>query len=60
MLRRLGVGDLAAFQAYRLDPELGRYQGWSPMSPAEATDFLSAMGRYAQAPVMNSCRKQLT
>lgn len=45
VLRRLGVGDLAAFQAYRLDPELGRYQGWSPMSPAEATDFLSAMGR---------------
>ena len=26
MLRRLGVGDLA-FQAYRLEPEHGRYQG---------------------------------
>lgn len=45
MLRRLGVGDLEAFQAYRLEPELGRYQGWSPMGPAEAAEFLSAMGR---------------
>ena len=37
------MGDLAAFQAYRLDPELGRYQGWSPMTTAEATNFLFEM-----------------
>lgn len=42
-LRRLAVADLAAFQAYRQDPELGRYQGWSPMSDVEATAFLSEM-----------------
>ena len=32
--------DLAAFQAYRSLPELGRYQGWSPMSDTEALEFL--------------------
>lgn len=42
-LRRLAVGDLAAFQAYRRDPELGRYQGWLPTSDSEALDFLAAM-----------------
>jgi len=44
-LRRLAVADLAAFQAYRRDPELGRYQGWSPMPDAEAAVFLSEMSR---------------
>lgn len=43
MLRRLSTDDLAAFQAYRHDPELGRYQGWSPMSDAEASAFLTEM-----------------
>jgi [ribosomal protein S5]-alanine N-acetyltransferase len=43
MLRRLTIADLAAFQAYRGDPELGRYQGWSPMSDEEASAFLSEM-----------------
>lgn len=43
MLRRLTRADLAAFQAYRSDPELGRYQGWSPMSDEEAVAFLSEM-----------------
>lgn len=42
-LRRLAPGDLAAFQAYRRDPELGRYQGWSPLSDAEAQTFLAQM-----------------
>lgn len=42
-LRRLAVGDLAAFQAYRRDPKLGRYQGWLPTSDPEALDFLAAM-----------------
>jgi len=44
-LRRLRAGDLDAFQAYRRMPELGRYQGWSPMSDAEALAFLVAMSR---------------
>lgn len=42
-LRRLRSTDLASFQAYRAIPELGRYQGWSPMGKAEATVFLSEM-----------------
>jgi ribosomal-protein-alanine N-acetyltransferase len=42
-LRRLRPADLATFQAYRALPELGRYQGWSPMADAEALAFLSAM-----------------
>jgi aminoglycoside 6'-N-acetyltransferase len=37
--------DLPAFQAYRSLPELGRYQGWSPMSDAEAVQFLDTMNR---------------
>jgi hypothetical protein len=27
-LRRLSTDDVAAFQAYRTDPEVGRWQGW--------------------------------
>lgn len=42
-LRRLTTADLPAFQAYRSDPELGRYQGWSPMSDEEALSFLAEM-----------------
>ncbi len=42
-LRRLRRSDLGAFQAYRRLPELGRYQGWSPMSEAEALAFLVEM-----------------
>lgn len=44
LLRRLAASDLAAFQAYRLDPLVGRYQGWSPMSDAAARDFLVGLG----------------
>lgn len=44
-LRRMRANDLAAFQAYRSLPELGRYQGWSPMSDAEALAFLDEMHR---------------
>ena len=42
-LRRLHPRDCAAFQAYRSLPELGRYQGWSPVSDAEALRFLDEM-----------------
>ncbi|MBF2099330.1 MAG: GNAT family N-acetyltransferase [Gloeomargaritaceae cyanobacterium C42_A2020_066] len=48
VLRRLRVSDLQAFQAYRTDPDLARYQGWSGMTHAEARAFLKDMG---QAPL---------
>jgi aminoglycoside 6'-N-acetyltransferase len=43
VLRRLRRSDLAAFQAYRHDPELGRYQGWSAQSDADAQAFIDEM-----------------
>jgi aminoglycoside 6'-N-acetyltransferase len=43
LLRRMRTSDLAAFQAYRSIPELGRFQGWSPMSGTEALSFLGEM-----------------
>lgn len=49
VLRRLRPGDLAAFQAYRHDPELGRYQGWSAQSDADARAFIDEM---AAAPLL--------
>ena len=42
-LRRLTVSDLESFQAYRNDPDVGRYQGWSAMSPTDAAAFLARM-----------------
>ncbi len=42
-LRRLSRSDLGAFQGYRSIPELGRYQGWSPLSDKEAFAFLVEM-----------------
>ncbi len=44
-LRRLGVADLRAFQGYRHDTELGRYQGWLPQTDVQAQAFLDAMSR---------------
>lgn len=43
-LRRLRRADLADFQAYRASPELGRYQGWSPMADPQALAFIDEMG----------------
>ncbi len=40
-LRRFRTDDLAAFQAYRSDPELARYQGWQPVSDERALSFLA-------------------
>lgn len=42
-LRRLRGADLAAFQACRSDPDVGRWQGWSPMSDAAAAAFIEDM-----------------
>ncbi len=42
-LRRLREDDLPRFQAYRGDPEVGRWQGWSPMTAEQALAFLREM-----------------
>ena len=44
VLRRLRETDLSAFQQYRRDEKVGRYQGWTPQSDAEALAFLQEMG----------------
>ncbi|MFG6463363.1 GNAT family N-acetyltransferase [Roseateles sp. DXS20W] len=43
MLRHLRPTDLADFQAYRGDPEVGRWQGWQPQTDARALAFLEEM-----------------
>jgi RimJ/RimL family protein N-acetyltransferase len=43
VLRRLRADDLQPFHAYRSSAEVGRYQGWTPMSVAEAESFLREM-----------------
>lgn len=43
VLRRLSTADLADFQDYRRDEELGRYQGWRPTPDEQARDFLAEM-----------------
>jgi aminoglycoside 6'-N-acetyltransferase len=45
LLRRFGVGDLSAFQSYRQDAELSRYQGWQPVPDVEAQRFLREQER---------------
>ena len=47
VIRRLSPGDLPAFQGYRHDAEVGRYQGWKPQSDPEALAFLQAMASTA-------------
>jgi aminoglycoside 6'-N-acetyltransferase len=42
-LRRLRPSDLAALQAYRNDPEVGRFQGWEPMTDAAAAAMIAEM-----------------
>ena len=43
VLRRLSPEDLARFQAYRHEKDLGRFQGWSPQTDAEAVAFIEEM-----------------
>jgi RimJ/RimL family protein N-acetyltransferase len=45
LLRRLATEDLQDFQAYRTDPGVGLYQGWTPMLGAQALAFLARMRR---------------
>lgn len=49
-LRRLALQDLAPFQAYRSDAELGRYQGWLPLADSAALSFLQQMADSAFCP----------
>lgn len=42
-LRRLMPSDLQAFQSYRQDAEIGRFQGWQAMSDGAALAFLTEM-----------------
>lgn len=48
-LRRLAPSDLTTFQAYRQDPEVGRWQGWTPWPDEQALAFLQDM---ASAPLL--------
>jgi len=50
-LRPLQPADLEPFLAYRGDPDVGRYQGWSSMSPTEAAAFIDTMGALARLSV---------
>lgn len=43
VLRRLHPHDLEVFQAYRHDPDLGAYQGWTAQSDAESAKFIEEM-----------------
>lgn len=45
--RPLRTEDLADFLAYRSDPLVARYQGWSPMTEQAALAFLSKEARFA-------------
>lgn len=46
-LRQLRPSDFRHFHAYRSDAEVARYQGWAPMSEAEATETLRDYSRNA-------------
>jgi RimJ/RimL family protein N-acetyltransferase/SAM-dependent methyltransferase len=45
VLRRLRADDLQAFQAYRHDPAVGRYQGWIAQGDDAANAFFEDMYR---------------
>jgi RimJ/RimL family protein N-acetyltransferase len=41
--RSFTTGDVAAFAAYRADPDVARYQGWSDFTLADAEDFVDSL-----------------
>jgi len=45
ILRRLLEDDLEAFQAYRTDVEVWKYQGWNIVSDEEARAFLTSTSK---------------
>jgi RimJ/RimL family protein N-acetyltransferase len=52
ILRRLSRSDVEGFRAYRSDPEVGRYQGWSTLPQQDAAMFIERMAS-AEFPVEN-------
>lgn len=44
-LRRLRPGDLHRFQAYRTDPNVGRYQSWAVLTDDQARVFVEDVAR---------------
>lgn len=42
-LRLLRLADLKAFHAYRADPVVSRYQGWTPMTQVDGAAFIEYM-----------------
>lgn len=43
VLRRFAATDLQDFQRYRHDPQVGQYQGWTPMDDTDARRFIETM-----------------
>jgi RimJ/RimL family protein N-acetyltransferase len=43
ILRRFVNLDLEQFLAYRQDPQVARFQGWSTLSDAEGQSFINEM-----------------
>jgi RimJ/RimL family protein N-acetyltransferase len=43
VLRALRPGDAEAMFAYRSDPEIMRYQGWDPETPADVHEFIAGL-----------------
>lgn len=66
-LRRFKAADLSAFQDYRRDPELARYQGWEIESDKAARKFLQEMstaprlasGTWLQLAICDSARDKV-
>lgn len=56
VLRRLSAADLGAFQSYRADPIVARYQGWKAMSDAQALAFLNAMSEASMPNIGGWCQ----
>jgi len=48
VLRRLSPADLEAFQTYRGDPDVARFQGWTEMTDEAARGFLAAVSQVDQ------------
>ena len=50
VLRRLCTADVPAFQAYRNDDAVGRYQGWLAQTDRQALAFVEEMSRAVLCP----------
>jgi len=45
-LRAMRRADVAAFHAYRCDPEVARFQGWSSVTRQQASEFVETQSRH--------------